>query len=216
MQYVIYEDASILVCRKPAGMAVQNASVSRMDLDSMARAYLTEQGGMSNPYLAVVHRLDQPVEGLVVFAKTQTAAASLSAQLQDGRMKKEYLAAACGHFEKASGTLVHFLKKEPACNRSAVVPEKTPGAKKAVLDYEVLREENGLSYLKIQLKTGRHHQIRAQTAAAGAPLFGDQKYNPSAKPGQRLALAASRLEFIHPATGKKMSFSAEPENEIFL
>lgn len=214
MLNILYEDDHLLVCRKPSGIAVQNASVSRKDMESMARTHLMEKYGKANPYLAVVHRIDQPVEGLVVFAKTPKAASSLSAQVQDGRMKKEYLAAVCGSLSPKSGTLVHFLKKEPS-NRSRAVPEKTPGAKKAVLDYEVLEEAEGLSLVRIRLKTGRHHQIRVQMAASGVPLYADAKYNPEPGPGGNIALCASALEFVHPADGKKMNFAAAPENPVF-
>ena len=215
MIQIIYEDEQLLVCRKPAGLAVQSASITQMDLESMARTYLAETGGKADPYLGVVHRLDQPTEGLVIFAKTSKAAASLSAQLQDGRMKKEYLAVVCGALPLKSGTLTHFLKKEPAGNRSLAVPEKTPGAKKAVLDYEVQKEKDGRALVKIRLHTGRHHQIRVQMAAVGAPLYGDVKYNPQAQPGEYVALCAARLEFVHPVTGKPMICTAEPENPVF-
>lgn len=211
MPDIIYEDGHLIVCKKPAGLAVQSASFGRQDLESMVRTCLAEKEGRANPYLAVVHRLDQPVQGLIVFAKTKKAAASLSAQVQDGRMKKEYLAAVCGHPEKKKGRLISFLKKEPRGNVARTVSEQTPGAKRAVLDYEVLRERGELSLLKIFLQTGRFHQIRVQMAEAGFPLYGDTKYNPQAQKGQGLALCASHLELVHPVTGKKMAFDCMPQ-----
>ena len=206
---IIFEDDHILVCRKPAGLAVQSASISRQDLESMVRTYLMEKYQKANPHLGVVHRLDQPVQGLVLFAKTKKAASSLSAQVQDGRMKKEYLAVVCGQLPEDNGTLIHYLKKSPS-NLSVVVPEKTPGAKKAVLTYQVLQNRENHALVKINLQTGRHHQIRVQMAASGAPLYGDNKYNPKTERGQTIALCASCLEFIHPANGKRMEFHAEP------
>lgn len=214
MPAIIYEDPQILICCKPAGLAVQSASFGKKDLESMIRTYLMEKEGRANPYLGVVHRLDQPVEGLVAFAKTPEAAASLSAQVQDGRMKKDYLAVVCGTLAKPEGRLIHFLKKEASGNVSKAVPEKTPGAKKAVLDYQVVKEENGMSLVKIRLHTGRHHQIRVQMQAAGAPLYGDAKYNPGAGKDQKLALCACRLELIHPKSKKTMRFTCEPEDFI--
>lgn len=178
---IVYEDSEILICRKPSGLAVQNASFGKPDLESMARTYLMEKYGKANPYLAVIHRLDQPVQGLVAFALTQKAAAFLSAQLQDGRMQKEYQAVVCGRLPEKSGTLVHYLKKEPAGNCSRAVQKGTPGAKRAELSYHVRKEQDGMALVKIQLKTGRHHQIRVQMAAVGAPLYGDAKYNPAVK-----------------------------------
>lgn len=207
---IIYEDRQILVCHKPAGLAVQNASFGRRDMESMARTYLAEKGGRANPYLGVVHRLDQPVQGLVMFAKTPKAAASLSAQVQDGRMKKEYLAVVCGRMPRKRDTLCHYLKKDGRTNLSRIVEKETPGAKRASLSYEVLGEQGDFSLVKIYLETGRHHQIRVQMAAAGAPLYGDMKYNPAAQSGQTLALCASRLELFHPADGRRMSFFTEP------
>ncbi|SDG60411.1 RluA family pseudouridine synthase [Marvinbryantia formatexigens] len=212
MPDIIYEDKQLLVCRKPAGLAVQNASFGRMDLESMVRNYLMEKSGKPNPYLGVVHRLDQPVQGLLVFAKTPAAAAALSAQVQDGRMTKEYLAVVCGKLPEKEGELVHFLKKEPAGNCSRAVGEKTPGAKRAELSYRVLAEADGRALVRIKLKTGRHHQIRVQMVACGAPLYGDAKYNPGAQRGERLALCADRLSFVHPAGGKRVEFTCRPDN----
>lgn len=211
---IIYEDAQLLVCHKPAGLAVQNASFGRQDLESMLRTYLMETHGRANPYLGTVHRLDQPVQGLVVFAKTQKAAASLSKQAQDGRMKKEYLAIVCGQLPEKEGTLIHYLKKEASGNRSCVVSEKTPGAKRAVLFYHVLKEHDHMALVQIHLQTGRHHQIRVQMAAVKAPLYGDTKYNSAALPGQQIALCANCLEFIHPATGKRLHFEVEPKDML--
>ena len=210
MLKIMYEDPYILVCHKPAGLAVQNASFGKKDLESIVRTYLMEEHGKANPYLGIVHRLDQPVQGLVVFAKTPKAASDLSAQVQDGRMKKEYLAIVCGKLPSSEGLLVHYLKKEKSGNCSQVVPEKTPGAKKAVLYYQILKEQDAHVLVKIDLRTGRHHQIRVQMAASGAPLYGDAKYNPNAENGQTIALCANHLEFVHPSNRKHMEFKIEP------
>lgn len=210
MLNIIYEDAHIIVCGKPAGLAVQNASFGKKDLESMVRTYLAEKEQKANPYLAVIHRLDQPVQGIVIFAKNKKTAAALSSQVQDGRMQKQYLAVVCGQPDKKQGELVDFLLKNKKGNVSEKVPEGTAGAKKAVLEYQVLKEQDGLALVKIKLCTGRHHQIRVQMAAAGMPLFGDVKYNPAAEKNQGLALCADQLTIVHPVSGKTQEFFYKP------
>ena len=215
MKDIIYEDLHILVCRKPAGLAVQNASFGRKDLESMLKTYLFEKEGKANPYLGIIHRLDQPVQGLVVFAKNPKSAAVLSAQVQDGRMKKYYRAVTCGIPKKKEERLVYYLKKNSRTNLSECVSEKVQGAKKAELYYHVLEEKDNYALLEIELFTGRHHQIRVQMAKNQTPLYGDQKYNKNAQKGEQIALCASRLEFYHPATGKKMQYDCKPEGGAF-
>lgn len=216
MLKIIYEDAQLIVCEKPAGLAVQNASFGKKDLESMVRTHLAEKGGKANPYLGIVHRLDQPVQGLVVFAKSPKAAADLSRQVQDGTMKKEYLAVVCGKLPQKKGTLEHYLKKDAKKNTSAVVSKNVPGAKRAVLDYEVLEETGSRQLVKISLHTGRHHQIRVQMAASGAPLYGDRKYNPDADGQDGLALCANHLVLKHPANGKMAEFFCEPVDGFLI
>ena len=215
MKDIIYEDLHILVCRKPAGLAVQNASFGRKDLESMLKTYLFEKDGKANPYLGIIHRLDQPVQGLVVFAKNPKSAAALSAQVQDGRMKKYYRAVTCGIPEKKEERLINYLKKNSRTNLSECVSEKEQGAKKAELYYHVLEEKDNYALLEVELFTGRHHQIRVQMAKNQTPLYGDQKYNKNAQKGEQIALCASRLEFYHPATGKKMQYDCKPEGGAF-
>ena len=215
MNYIVYEDSHICVCHKPSGLAVQNASFGRKDLESILKTYYFEQTGKPAPYLGIVHRLDQPVQGLVIFARNPKSAASLSAQVQDGRMKKYYHAVICGIPEKDSDRLIHYLKKNGKNNLSEVVSSKTAGAKKAELQYRILNKKDELALAEIELFTGRHHQIRVQMAANGTPLYGDQKYNPNAQKGGMIALCAHRIQFIHPATGKKMEFTVQPSGGAF-
>lgn len=229
---IIYEDEDMMVCRKPAGLAVQNVSSRKKDLESILKNKLALESGRGNPYLGIVHRLDQPVEGLILFGKNQKAAASLSAQIQDGRMKKYYLAVTDGIPEKKEDVLVHYLKKDGRTNTSKAAPAGTPGAKKACLFYKVLQETEGKALLQITLYTGRHHQIRVQTAAMGIPLWGDAKYNPRFQEGSGanalwqeeaagrrwetgIGLCAYRLEFVHPRTGEKKIFTCQPAGEVF-
>lgn len=215
MLNITYEDKYILICYKPAGLAVQNASIGKKDLESMVRTYLAEKEGRPALYLGIVHRLDQPVQGLTVFAKDSRSAATLSAQVQDGRMKKYYLAVTDGIPQEISGELVHYLKKDGRTNTSAAVEKNTPGAKRACLFYQVLKTAQGKALLEIELFTGRHHQIRVQMAAAGTALSGDRKYNPKADTETGIGLCAYKLGLIHPKTGKKLEFSCRPQGSLF-
>lgn len=219
---ILFEDDAVIVCRKPSGIAVQTASLSAGDMVSILKNHIARQAaknGMpltSEPYLAVIHRLDQPVEGLLVFAKNKKAAASLSAQLQKYHFGKYYKALAEGNgaFLQEGRTLCDHLVKDARTNLSRVCTPDTPGAKEAVLTCRLLakKEENDscLSLLEIHLKTGRHHQIRVQLSHAGLPILGDRKYNPDGRPYKSLALCACRLSFRHPETGKQMDFEIEP------
>lgn len=243
---ILYEDNHILVCHKPSGIATQTARVGQADMVSEMENYLA-QGSRQNasgdkhpgrhasvshqPHIYVVHRLDQPVEGILVFAKQQAAAADLSAQAAGEGMEKEYLAFACdlrGAGERAqSGILTDYLLKDGKTNRSRVVPPEVKGAKEARLSYEILRWDCAESMaqcavIKIRLYTGRHHQIRVQMANAGLPLLGDRKYAPgeavamSERLGIRdVALCAYRLTFVHPKTKERMQFEIKPEGAAF-
>lgn len=231
-----YEDEHIIVAYKPTGLATQTAKVGQADMVSELKNHL--KGG----YVGVVHRLDQPVEGLLVFAKSKTAAAALSSQLQKGILNKHYYAVVCGKPECGKGELVDYLRRT-ADNRAEIVdmervdmtgakPAGMTGdkhvnvtdAKIAKLQFEVLAqsEQKGISLLDIHITTGRFHQIRAQMAHAGFPLLGDVKYGTdtsgqlSREYGVRnVALCAYELECVHPATGETLHFTVEPKGEIF-
>ena len=180
---ILYEDDQILVCHKPAGVPVQTKKIGTQDMESILKNYLfihsSHHAGHKPPYLAVIHRLDQPVSGILVFARTPAAAKNLNQQLQNDQFEKYYQAVVCGVLPD-SGTLTDYLVKDGRTNTSRTCSKNTPGAKKAVLSYEILEtsEVTGLSVVQIHLGTGRHHQIRVQMAGAGAPLWGDNKYNP--------------------------------------
>lgn len=230
---IIFEDNHILVVYKPEGMAVETAKITEVDLMSYLKKYL----GKEQPYLSMIHRLDQPVEGLLVFAKTPFAAKELSRQVQNNLMKKTYLAAVSigepdsyvinqkvKDKKNQKKTLEDYLLKDGRTNTSKVVSKETKGAKKAVLHYELAEAnyQEGIAIAEIELVTGRHHQIRVQMSHAGMPLLGDVKYgNESSKEKSTLhqikqtALCAYKLEFTHPKTGKTLSFSIEPKKKIF-
>ena len=155
---ILYEDKDVVVCCKPAGFPVQTRKPGCMDMESALRNYLAGKG--QGTYLAVIHRLDQPVQGILVFAKNKGSAADLSQQIQQGKMEKKYLAYVQGKPEEKKGRLVNEMEKDSRTNTSRVVEKKTSSSKRAELDYCVLKETEEGSLVEIHLHTGRHHQIR--------------------------------------------------------
>lgn len=227
-EQILYEDRDILVCHKPAGIAIQSAGIGTMDLESMLKNYLALKNGEvsrqtpgKQVYLAVIHRLDQPVEGVIVFGKTPRAAKELSSQIAGGKMEKVYLAVTFGTPPARDGILEDYLKKDGKTNTSFVTGANVPGSKKAKLSYRVLESvpddlEGKDKYLiRIQLETGRHHQIRVQMAHGGMPLCGDRKYGVPGKANPGLGLCSAELSFIHPSSGKKMKFKTVPKGSAF-
>lgn len=221
---IIYEDQQIIVCHKPAGTPTQSSRIGTRDMVSILKNHLakanrsftsnnSKKASQHEPYLAVIHRLDQPVEGLLVFAKTPAAAKELSRQLTTSGFGKYYRAQALGFFNQPEGTLEDYLLKDGRSNTSRVCEANTPGTKFARLHYKVtetgiLPSGEPFSQLEIHLDTGRHHQIRVQFSHAGHPLVGDRKYGtPSAASSRQLMLCACRLEFTHPETGEHMTFN---------
>lgn len=206
-----YEDADVLVVHKPPFLAVETRDPRQQDLLSVLINRRVAKGEAA--FVGIVHRLDQPVEGLMVLAKTKEAAARLSNGLRAGDFAKEYVAVVRGVTE-GSGTLLHTLKKDGRTNTSAVVSADTPGGKEARLSFERLAVADEKSLLRIRLDTGRHHQIRVQFAAIGHSLVGDAKYGDS-QTGQPLALCSCKLVFAHPRTGKIMEFHTTPTGAGF-
>lgn len=216
---IIYEDAAIMVTHKPAGLATQTAKVGQQDMVSELKNYLASGQRGKVPYLGVIHRLDQPVEGLLVFAKEKSAAAALTKQLGQGTLHKQYYAVICGKPCLDMGELVDYMYKDTAGKAQIVTgqQEKFPEAKKAVLQYRIIEEissEKELFLADIHIDTGRFHQIRAQMAHAGMPLLGDSKYGNEISLALRqelgirnVALCAYCIELIHPVTKKKMKFT---------
>ena len=204
---IIYDDQDLLVVCKFGGLAVQSARVSTPDLMSLLRNEMLERGE-KKPYLGLVNRLDQPVEGIVLIGKNEKAAANLSRQVTDHiHMKKWYQTVVCGKPEKSSDTLVDYLLKDGKTNTSKVVKEGTPGSKRSELRYEVIQSDGEKTLLKIRLLTGRHHQIRVQLSHAGLPICGDAKYG---KAGGQLCLCAYKVIFSHPRTGERMGVEVKP------
>lgn len=215
---IIFEDEQILVVKKDAGIPVQAGKLRIMDLQGLIKNELYKRNRSGGePYLGLVHRLDQPVEGVMVFAKTPQAAADLSKQVTDGRMKKYYLALLCGKPAEKKGTLVDYLLKDGRTNTSSVAEKGVKDAKRSELNYQVLKENDETALVEVELLTGRHHQIRVQMANAGWPLYGDTKYNPQFQETTeyvQTALCAYKLQFVHPKTKKVMKFCIEPDNSL--
>ena len=206
---ILYEDRDVLVVYKVAGVAVQSARVTVPDVMSMLEGELVKREGR-RPYLGLANRLDQPVEGIFLVGRSARAAAELSRQVgAHEEMEKWYQAVVWGRMPEKRGKLVDDLLKDGRRNVSLVVPKGTRGAKRCELFYEVLKEEEGKSLLRIRLLTGRHHQIRVQLSHAGVPIVGDKKYGREDRAG-RLCLCACEVAFVHPGNGERMCFRVEP------
>lgn len=207
---ILFEDEQIIVCEKPAGVAVQTKRLGQADMESLLKNRRAGKGEL--PYIGVVHRLDQPVSGVMVFAKTKEAAAALGRQIASGLADKFYYAVTDGVPEAGKGQFTDYLLRDGRTNTSAVVESSTPGAKRAELSYEVLEPKNGRAVLRIHLGTGRHHQIRVQLAHAGMPIVGDRKYNfkENMKPsGEPLCLCSYKIGFRHPKTRRNLAFEID-------
>lgn len=203
---ILFEDNHLLVVDKPAGIPVQADGKSHDDLLSRLKAYI--KGTRNKPgdvWLGLVHRLDQPVSGVMVFARTSKAASRLSEQIRTHQMKKSYRATLTGRLDAHEGTLRHYLWKDEKTNTVKVYDKPGRDAKESMLRYRVVAEVKGDSIVDIELVTGRPHQIRAQFAHIGHPLRGDGKYGKS--DGTDLALRAVRIGLFHPVTREWMEFS---------
>lgn len=204
---IIYEDNHLLVVNKPINIPVQADSSKDQDLLTLLKKQLKEKYQKpGNVYLVLVHRLDRPVGGIMVFAKTSKAASRLSEQIRNSTLKKTYLAVVQGKVLN-SDTFKDKLEKDQKTN----IVKISPIGKQAELSYELLEYKDNLSLVKINLKTGRSHQIRVQFSSRNHSLYGDQKYNPNT-PKDQIALFAHRLEFIHPTTKEVVKFELPKPN----
>ena len=222
---IFYEDKELIAVEKPPGMDAQSVHSFAPDMVSEIRKHihmLSTGGG--EPYVGVIHRLDKPVGGIMVYGKTPRASAALSASLQAGEINKRYLAVVCGKPVDNQGAYVDYLLQDRKNNRSDIVDKSVPGSKKGELNYrvrqvihrEVQGQQREYALVEVELLTGRHHQIRAQLSGHGTPLCGDRKYGGEAAPAAPgLALWAFFLSFPHPVTGKRMTFERMPAGGAF-
>ncbi len=206
---ILYEDNHVIVVNKPQGVPSQEDSSGDKDMLTMVKEYIKEKYNKpGNVFVGLVHRLDRPTGGVMVFAKNSKSAARLSEQIAEGTMEKTYFAVVNGNVTSTSGRLVNYLKKDEKLNKVSIVPQSQDGAKKAELSYYVLARKDNYSLVKIKLHTGRGHQIRVQFANIKHPLVGDNKYGKAEK--VMLNLYAVELAFNHPTTKQKMVFRAYP------
>ncbi len=208
---ILYEDNHIIVVMKPQNLAsCPDESCDENMLDKV-KAYVKESAGKpGNVYIGLIHRLDRPTGGVMVFAKTSKAAGRLSEQMRTGDFEKQYLAVLCGSLHEKSGSLINYLKKNTVNNMVYLCPQGTEGAKLASLDYATLEEKEELSLVRIKLHTGRSHQIRVQMAGVNHPVFGDMRYGGEHAQKGKLALWAYKLSFTHPVTKERLVFLCEP------
>lgn len=209
---VIYEDNQIIVVEKEPNIPSQSDKTGDKDMLSLVKEYIKEKYNKPGEvYIGLVHRLDRPVGGVMVFARTSKSASRLSEQVRNKTLKKTYIATVDGKFEENAGTLENYLYKDERNNMSKVVNKEKKNAKLAILDYEVLNydEKRDLSVVKVNLHTGRHHQIRVQFAYAGHSLYGDQKYGVRGK-GKQIRLWAYKLTLEHPTKKEMMTFESKP------
>lgn len=211
---ILYEDNHLLVVVKPANLPTnEDESVDDNLLDQLREYIKVKYQKPGDVYIGLVHRLDRPTGGVMVFARTSKAAKRLSEQIRERKMKKTYLAVAEGHVTPPMQKLVHYLQKNSTQNQVNIAEKSFPQAKEAVLEYAVLEIKEDKSLVEVNLETGRSHQIRAQMSYIGFPIVGDGKYGQRIGATKSLALWAFRLEFEHPVTKEKLNFKALPPQE---
>jgi 23S rRNA pseudouridine1911/1915/1917 synthase len=211
---ILYEDNHIIVVLKPQNVACCPDESGDDNLFDCVKRYIkTTYEKPGNVYLGLVHRLDRPTGGVMVFAKTSKAAARLSEQIRTGGFEKKYLAVLCGVPSKKKATLENYLRKNTVNNTVYICTQTEEGAKFASLDYEIKEEKGGFALAEIKLHTGRTHQIRVQMASINCPLVGDMRYGGEKAVKGKLALWAYSLRFSHPTTGEKMNFKIEPPKD---
>lgn len=215
---VLFEDNHLIIVNKRAGDITQGDKTGDKPLSEVAKEYIKEKYNKpSNVYLGVVHRLDRPTSGIIIFARTSKALERLNKMLRDKTIKKIYWAIVKNQPKKEKETLINYLKKNPKNNKSTAFNKEIDGGKKAILHYNLIKKLDNYSLLEIDLETGRHHQIRCQLANIGSPIKGDLKYgfNRSNKDGS-IHLHARKISFIHPVSKEEINIIAPvPEDAIW-
>ena len=211
---VLYEDNHVIIVNKRSGDIVQGDKTGDKPLSDVVKDYIKDKYNKpGNVYLGVVHRLDRPTTGIVMFAKTSKALPRLNKLFADKKAHKTYWALVKNSPQKQQDTLIHWLKKNPKNNKSTAYTKETDGSKKAILHYEILKELDNYYLVEVSLETGRHHQIRSQLSSIGSPIKGDLKYgfDRSNKDGS-ISLHSKHLEFVHPVSKENISVSAPLPN----
>lgn len=215
---IIYEDNHIIIVNKDSGEIVQGDKTGDRPLSEMVKEYIkTEYAKPGNVYLGVAHRLDRPVSGLVVFAKTSKALTRLNEMFRTGDVHKTYWALTKNTPPSRNGTLTDWLVRNEKQNKSYAYSHEVPGAKKAVLDYRVLGKTDNYTLIEVDLKTGRHHQIRCQLANIGCPIKGDLKYGARrSNTDGSISLVSRKMEFMHPVSKKMIHVeSSLPDDRVW-
>ena len=216
---VVYEDNHIIIVNKTASEIVQGDKTGDTPLSETVKQYLKEKYHKpGNVFIGVVHRLDRPVSGLVVFAKTSKALARLNNMFRNNEVKKTYWAIVKDiPMQQPEGELIHYLTRNEKQNKSYASNNEKPGSKKAILHYRLIGKSKNYFLLEIDLKTGRHHQIRCQLAKTGCPIKGDLKYgSPRSNPDGSICLHARRVCFTHPVSGEQIEVEAPiPNNNLW-
>ena len=213
---ILHEDNHIIVVLKPQNIPSCEDESKDKDMLTAIKEYIkVKYNKTGNVYLGLVHRLDRPTGGVMVFAKSSKAAARLTEQMKDGDFEKKYYALLVGEPKEEKATLIHYLKKNAVNNMVYVCPQTVSGAKYAELDYKILNSKDGLSLADVRLHTGRSHQIRVQMNAIGCPLYGDIRYGGEKAKKGNLALWAYYLSFTHPVSKEKMVFRVQPPKDIY-
>ena len=212
---ILFEDNHLLVVEKPSNILSQEDHTGDLDMLTLLKEDIKERYNKpGNVYLGLVHRLDRPVGGVMVFSKTSKSASRLSDQIRKREFKKTYMAVVHGRPVKEKDTLIHYLLKDSKTNTVSVVKKDTEGAKEAILDYEVVETVESYSLVKINLHTGRPHQIRVQFSTIGNPLYGDQRYGRNVNNiGQQIALWSHKIAIQHPTSKESMVFTSFPEKK---
>ncbi len=211
---ILHEDNHVIVVLKPQNVPSCEDESKDMDMLSMIKEYIKKTYNKpGNVYLGLVHRLDRPTGGVMVFAKSSKAASRLSEQLRDGDFEKRYFAVLSGIPKEEKATLTHYMKKNAVNNMVYVCPPSVQGAKFAELEYQVVETKDDLAMADVRLHTGRSHQIRVQMSAIGTPVFGDMRYGGEKARKGYLALWAYYLSFTHPVSKERMVFRVQPPKE---
>jgi len=215
---VLFEDNHIIIVNKRVGDIVQGDKTRDTPLSEIVKQYIAEKyHKKGNVFLGVVHRLDRPTSGIIIFARTSKALERLNKMLRDKQIEKTYWAIVKNRPTKEKDTLTHYLKKNSKNNKSTVFSRETEGSKKAILHYTIIKELDNYVALKIDLETGRHHQIRAQLSFIKSPIKGDLKYGANrSNPDGGICLHAREIEFVHPVSKDKVHVIADtPDSSIW-